>query len=232
MDHDNLVVETHCDDAVLSIGGYLSAIKETGSTRLLNVFSTCVFTVIEGLEDPNEITRINNEEEVRFAGSVNADLHFMHLPEAMMRGYEKWNGYPDSNKELENMGVISRRVLSNTDKNNTKVFFPLSIGGHIDHRILFEVFNNLYRGGELGKVFLYEDLPYASDFHDAEILDFIRREAPTGVKPLLIEIDIDRKIDLASIYRSQYEPEYLHLLKDYASRFSQGQFFERLWVIE
>lgn len=220
----HMIVAAHSDDAALSIGGFLSDCAD--SKTILNVFSTCAFTVLPELHSPDEITKLNNDEEMQFAEQIGSDVLFLHESEALLRGYTHWQGTIDQDKDARLIRRLMRSIES-AIPGYTDVYFPLAIGDHIDHKILLHIGRRLAKSGL--PVFFYEDLPYAAELTTAALAEYTGDFAISRVVD--ISGSIDRKLDLCALYRSQYDRPWLEQLRSYASRVSakQGRFAERLW---
>ena len=103
-----------------------------------------------------------------------------------------------------------------------KVYFPLGVGGHVDHQLCREVGIRLLQEGRrwvmpgpdyAGIVTFYEDFPYAwwTDFRRLEDLAGVDLDASLGagigVRPQFADItdQIERKIMGIDLYASQME---------------------------
>jgi len=222
---EQLVVEAHSDDAALSMGGYL--LKTSGQTKtgILDVFSTCGTNVLN-IKDPIEMTYYNNEEEKIVSAKLNAELYMLNLPESAFR-YPRWNSPFDPQKDRGLVQFIKGAIMRQKQEAK-RIFFPLAIGDHPDHSLLFSVFLEMERSGMLGSrdILFYEDLPYAAE-HPWTM--------KMGMTPKFIDIteSIQDKIRLLSIYKSQYCPEDFSLLKTYAQGLrGDGRFYERFWELK
>ena len=159
-------------------------------------------------------------EDERFAYFAEASIVFLDLPDAVFRGYEGDEQLlgaprPDDTAPYE----LLRREIARLEPQ--KVYFPLGVGGHVDHqlcrdvglRLLQEGFRWVMPGPDYaGIVTFYEDFPYAfwSDFKGpqdlgADILDAF----PDGVSmsPTFADItdQLERKIMGIDLYASQME---------------------------
>ncbi len=119
-----------------------------------------------GAADAMEVRKI---EEERYAYLVEASVVFLDLPDAAFRGY-------DSDEEL--LGTVRdddappyeilRREILRLEPQ--MVYFPLGVGGHVDHQLCREVGLALLDEGRrwvmpgpdfAGRTSFYEDFPYA-----------------------------------------------------------------------
>ncbi len=159
-------------------------------------------------------------EDERFAYFAEASIVFLDLPDAVFRGYEGDDQLlgaprPDDTAPYD----LLRREIARLEPQ--KVYFPLGVGGHVDHQLCRDVGLRLLQEGTrwvmpgpdyAGIVTFYEDFPYAfwSDFKGpqdlgADILDAF----PPGVSmsPTFADItdQLERKIMGIDLYVSQME---------------------------
>ena len=180
-----------------------------------------VFTdeIVEAAAAGDPMARRRLEDE-RFAYFAEASIVFLDLPDAVFRGYEgddELLGMPraDDDAPFE----LLRREIARLEPQ--KVYFPLGVGGHVDHQLCREVGVRLLQEGRrwvmpgpeyAGSVTFYEDFPYAwwNDFRRLEDLG----EDPLAGLPADVSINaefaditdqIERKITGISLYESQIE---------------------------
>jgi LmbE family N-acetylglucosaminyl deacetylase len=175
--------------------------------------------IVEAAAAGNLMARRRLEDE-RFAYFAEASIVFLDLPDAVFRGYEgddELLGMPraDDDAPFE----LLRREIARLEPQ--KVYFPLGVGGHVDHQLCREVGVRLLQEGRrwvmpgpeyAGIVTFYEDFPYAwwNDFRRLEDLG----EDPLAGLPADVSISaefaditdqIERKITGISLYESQIE---------------------------
>ncbi len=157
-------------------------------------------------------------EDERYAYFAEASIVFLDRPDAVFRGYlgdDELLGEP--RKDDPTPSDALRTEISRLEPQ--RVYFPLGVGGHVDHRICRAVGLGLL--DELaawtmpgpdwrGSVVFYEDFPYAwwSDFRRIEDLPVDGRTGlPAGISltPEYADISdqVERKIRGVSIYESQ-----------------------------
>ncbi len=121
-----------------------------------------------------DATTLRKVEDERWAYFIEAALIDLDLPDAIHRGYEGDEAllgqpFEDDEPPIE---ILRREILRLEPQ---QVYFPLGVGGHVDHRLcrdaglalLSEERAWVMPGPELaGHVSFYEDFPYAwwSDF--------------------------------------------------------------------
>jgi LmbE family N-acetylglucosaminyl deacetylase len=168
----------------------------------------------------NEAMATRRREDERFAYFAEASVVLLDLPDAVFRGYEGdeqllGEPRPDDTVPFE----ILRREIARLEPQ--KVYFPLGIGGHVDHRLVRNAGLTLLaepRGWVMpgpdwaGMVSFYEDFPYAwwTEFNGlADLGEDVFGGLPTGVTvvPELAEVgdQLERKISGITVYESQLE---------------------------
>jgi LmbE family N-acetylglucosaminyl deacetylase len=175
--------------------------------------------IVEAASAGDVMARRRLEDE-RFAYFAEASVVFLDLPDAVFRGYEgdaELLGRPrdDDPAPIE---LLRREILRLEPQ---RVYLPLAIGGHVDHRLVRAVGAALLAeapswtmpGPEwAGIVTFYEDFPYAwwSNFGRLEDLgDDVLAELPADVSltPEYADISdqIERKIRGIALYESQLD---------------------------
>lgn len=155
-------------------------------------------------------------EEERYAYFVEGSVIFLDLPDAVYRGYEGDDQLLGSvrDDDLPPYELLRSEILRLEPQ---MVYFPLGVGGHVDHQLCREVGLSLLAerrqwvmpaGSFVGRLSFYEDFPYAwwRDFsgpgRDGLVLDM-----PTGVAVEAEYADItdvlDRKAAGIRVYASQ-----------------------------
>ena len=164
-------------------------------------------------------------EDERFAYFAEASIVFLDLPDAVFRGYEgdpELLGSPraDDPAPFE----LLRQEIDRLEPQ--KLYFPLGVGGHVDHRLCREVGVRLLQEGRrwvmpgpdyTGMVTFYEDFPYAwwnefGGLGDLGSNPFADLPTGVGVRPEFADItdQLERKIMGIDLYKSQIE----HLFDD------------------
>jgi LmbE family N-acetylglucosaminyl deacetylase len=161
---------------------------------------------------PERAMAVRRAEDESFARFSGASISFLNLPDAVFRGYEgdaQLMGRPraDDRPPVDEL----RGALA--ELRPGRLYVPLSIGGHVDHRQARRAAVALLAGPGspyLDRASFYEDFPYAHkvgferlDQLDPEILPSL----PAGVTlaPEYVEIGavIDRKLQGLRVYESQ-----------------------------
>ena len=189
--------------------------------------------------DANATRRIEDE---RYAYFVEAALVDLGLADAVHRGYEgdaALLGSPFEDDEPPT-DILRREILRLEPQ---QVYFPLAVGGHVDHRLCREAALALLSDGEawvmpipslVGSLSFYEDFPYAwwSSFSGPAAL--ARREVDLPDSVLLearyadISDQLERKIAGLRVYTSQMqrlfddEQDMLDAVTGFAARVAEA----------
>jgi LmbE family N-acetylglucosaminyl deacetylase len=231
----NVFLSPHPDDAALSCGGLIALLRDRGQpVTIVSVFSgsgssdrlTPYQRLALGFGEeatagevhdtaeptPQSIRNVRRAEDEAFARFAGATIEFLDLPDAVFRGYEgdvQLMAPPrtDDPAPVEPL----RRILATLDP--TRLYGPLSIGGHVDHRQVRRALASLL--AEPGSPYLvrtlfYEDFPYAHNV-GFERLDQLDPEIAAGMpagavlEPEYEEIgrQVERKLEGLRSYDSQ-----------------------------
>lgn len=166
--------------------------------------------------DAMELRRV---EEERYAFFAEASVIFLDLPDAVYRGYEGDSQLLGSIREddLAPYELIRAEILRLEPQ---MVYFPLGVGGHVDHQLCREVGLSLLAERRqwvmpspsfVGRTCFYEDFPYAW-WDGASGLNMgaaLQAELPAdvGLEAQYADINdvIDRKAAGIRIYASQIQ---------------------------
>jgi LmbE family N-acetylglucosaminyl deacetylase len=165
-----------------------------------------------------ELSARRRIEDERYAFFAEASIVFLDLPDAVYRGYEgdaELLGEPRPGDPAPYEALRTEIVRLEPQK----VYFPLGVGGHVDHRLCRDVGIRLLQEGRrwvmpgpeyAGIVCFYEDFPYAwwNNFLSLEDLPdgiFGRVPRDTVIEPRYADItdQVERKISGLRLYASQ-----------------------------
>ncbi|MDP3900674.1 MAG: hypothetical protein Q8Q23_06390 [bacterium] len=226
----NIIISAHCDDALLSLGGYIIFLD---NVIVVDIFGTCAWTKNTKIKDFNIITEINQAEEKEAIKKSGAKVIIYALPEALMRGYRLWN----QKKILESDAIISHKIskiITAVIGSNNNIFFPMGIGNHVDHILINNQLKKIYNklNAKDNKIFLYEDLPYAW-YGDVNKKIRVLKKAWI-LEPYLIDISrsINKKINLIKIYKSQIDKIDCQKVVEYSESIIKGEKIERIWEVK
>ena len=159
-------------------------------------------------------------EDERFAAFAEASIVFLDLPDAVFRGYEGDGQLLGAVRSDDPAPVeVLRTEIARLEPQ--KVYFPLGIGGHVDHQLMRQVGVALLAEDPdwimpgpryAGAVTFYEDFPYAwwSDFARLENLPAgalagIPSDVALTPKYAATSDVVERKIRGIALYESQME---------------------------
>ncbi len=214
-ENDHLFFSPHLDDAVLSCGGMIhSLVSQNKSVQVITVFA--------GDSDGTQVSAFARHLRAKAGSTANffeqrRQEDAQALGELGVRNVERWNfaeapyrratdgkhlygGYDELRGQpaLEDQSLketIAERVLKLIEEAPEAAFlyFPLSLGGHVDHQLLFAIGLHLSAAGK--RVRFYEDYPYA------EAYDPGHREL--NWLPRTVPIALESKLKAASAYVTQ-----------------------------
>lgn len=215
-----LIISPHLDDAVLSLGGFLS-LMQNSNCKVITIFNTA-WSIDEEIKDWRNITKKNLAEEKKVMEELRCEFRFLNYPEALLRGYIKWYDALDFEKDKVYFEKIVRDLLPEIEKYDN-FFLPRGIGKHVDHLLIREIFTVIPKLAN--SIFFYEDLPYSCY---EEFQEFDKE------MEILIDISkvIEKKCKLLDIYKSQLDKDMIAMIKGYSLKLGRkGHNFERIWKI-
>jgi LmbE family N-acetylglucosaminyl deacetylase len=211
---ESVFLAAHLDDAVYSCGGLIH--QQVQSGRACTVLTAFAGDPPDGgLSDfaralhrlwktPDAPVAERRDEDLDACGVLGAAALHVGLPEALYRvggdgvplypSEEAIFGPPDPGDQPIVPALTA--ALSEVGLERARVYAPLAIGGHVDHRIL------RLAAEALGQpLWYYSDLPYA--MRGGELPQGLRR--PKGVESVLPldADDLSAWADAAACYRSQ-----------------------------
>ncbi|HKO20229.1 MAG TPA: PIG-L family deacetylase, partial [Acidobacteriaceae bacterium] len=221
-----LVIEPHCDDAALSIGGTMWKMRGTAEFHLVTMASqsnySTAFQMHRNHFDRSQITAIRSAEGELFTRHLGGRYRCAGLCEATLR-------YDNSDWDLDffNAHEVPIAIAGNRrapsaildswadhirgllrERSYEEIWIPLGAGTHSDH--------DLARNASLtallderpgGIVRLYEDVPYGVQFpeHSDRILRSLSEAgAKLGPWHQDVTVEFDAKLSLLSIFASQF----------------------------
>jgi len=175
--------------------------------------------IVEAASGGDLVARRRVEDE-RYAYFAEAGIVFLDLPDAVFRGYEgddELLGNPHDDDEPPM--TLLREEIARLEPQ--RVYFPLGVGGHVDHQLCRDVGVKLLEEPRrwvmpgpdyAGMVAFYEDFPYAlwNDFRGLEGLGsdpFASLPRDVSLRPVFADITdvLETKIMGISLYESQIE---------------------------
>ena len=220
-----LLVAPHPDDICLSMGGTIAVAKST--TTELHMIT--VFTIgghapyLSGPTDTQTVSATRKKEELHYCQQYGIKPIYLEQEELIMKLPEadifnmSTEDYPDREACLNETDQLIRTGQYDL------VFFPGSIGSHVEHKLLFKLATTTPSA-----YCYYEDLPYALDYPDEAIKSHFESNALVSIMVSIDEV-IEQKLDDLRQYKSQIGQEEVAKCAAYAQRLGQSSSFERLW---
>lgn len=215
-----LIISPHLDDAVLSLGGFLS-LMHSSNCKVITIFNTA-WSIDGNIKDWENITKKNLAEEKNAMKKLRCEFGFLNYPEALLRGYINWNDEIDMEKEKNLFKKIIQDLLPEIERYDD-IFFPKGIGKHVDHLLTRNIFTEIPK--LKNNIFFYEDIPY-SCYEELQTFD--------KEMEILIDISkvIENKTELLNIYKSQLDLDMIIMVQDHSSKIGRkGQNCERIWKL-
>jgi LmbE family N-acetylglucosaminyl deacetylase len=226
----HLFVAPHSDDVALSCGGLLAKLHELGEdVTLTTIFcgpgplpeltpyqrEALGFAEWPGPIAPADVMGARGLEDAAFAAAVGAKLLRANEPDAVFRGYESHEALGQEPRPGDPPPVAS--LVAALDATEAEVaYIPLSVGGHVDHRLVHRAGVAVLGGAPPRRdcrLVFYEDVPYSvwADFHGLDQLrpdQMVGLSADLTLEPEYVELSehlLERKIAGIRAYPSQVE---------------------------
>lgn len=218
-----VILSPHLDDAALSCGGLLHALRDRVSTL---VVSTCCATPRVQAADGSRKVQLRRghvrpqyrrREDIAAMHSVNADFVHLSFPDGVYRRSpltgkliyrnerERWiSPRIEDMAHIEELYLVLRRLC--LDLGEILLISPMGIGHHVDHQITAQVAMRLASHGV--SLLFYEDFPYVAD----PLIGRGDQDSPqaalerlnlTPAKHFMLPVDVEGKMTLLRHYSSQ-----------------------------
>ncbi len=228
----SLLLGPHCDDIAYSLAGRLISGAESGRhLQLLTIFSESRFApYAPGVTSQAQVSALRHAEESNFCAALHLEHARLGLAEAPLRGYPDVDSlFIDSDVLLEDpmVACLEQCLRQRIERGvPARVFAPLGIGGHVDHRITRAAAQRVF--GNVCPLFFYEDLPYAGELAPAELDRQLARDAQ-GLRPLLTPLGdwLSDKLECLAAYASQVAGKDLESVVTHAHLIGG----ERVWTL-
>ncbi len=229
----------HPDDAALSCGGQIATLVQQGERVLIITvmagdppqaegFTPGAFVrelwARWGLGEGRAVTSARRGEDRAAAAILGAEIGFWPLPEAIYRiSSDGQLLYPDAQAIFGDVNAADPIAQAVTEGRIIHEFawqisedgvlhIPLSVGGHVDHRLTRRIAQTLFGGWSAERVAYYEEYPYslqgASAIEQAltRAIDWLALSTPHIPVPVVTPVDLaalQTKINAVNAYRSQ-----------------------------
>lgn len=226
------VISPHIDDAVFSLGLLIREYSKIGNrVTIINCFSITNFTLNRRDLGVQFVTCLRKSEDRKLARRMrNLELINLDFEDAPLRGETIRQEFPLSSKN-RNLAISIEEEIYRIIPEASSIFFPLSIGNHIDHLICLEV---AVRFAQCGKydINFYEDLPYVAknpcSALDSKVMFVESKTGKRLVDSLFKVQNCESKLRLVRYYSSQLTVEIMLLILHYT--LAMGG--ERLWRLQ
>ncbi len=236
----------HFDDAIFSSGGTILKYLKQGK----NVSVVTIFSGVPNQDSLSDFSlRITYpgwaeeriEENLNALNSIKVEVINLDFLDAIFRKNDlgqdlclSWDDVFSENKDKHKEEVIlynliKKNVLEHIHGLADIIYFPLSLGNHIDHILINTIAKELNSIDDKLNIYYYEDLPYANNSIN------INKLLESYLIEKIEEIDINNKISLVSKYKKGLSIgegyfSTISNIKEHASIISeQGGYFERFW---
>ncbi len=144
-------ISPHLDDAILSAGGLIYDLKDNNKIKIITVFTKGdKFFVDRKMEDKKVCQYLG----VNYLHLGFKDALWRKTYNSIKNIFSKKINSTKEEAELEKIIIKKlKKIIKNTK--NTIIFAPLSIGNHIDHRIINKICRENFTN-----VIYWEDYPY------------------------------------------------------------------------
>lgn len=215
---NHIIFSPHLDDAVLCCGGLMAKYIAAGdSVTMQTIFCGLVQPPYSPLAtsfhnkwgNPKDMVRLRRAEDMAAGVKLGAEVVHGNRVEPIYRKGEQgqWlyhkvedifgERHPADDYLVEE---IFEEIVGRDDIGESKLYFPLGIGHHVDHIIMFEVGLMLLARGY--NVQFFEDFPYTIQKDNYEV----RRWELPGFEPVVTALslnEMEAKIEAFLYYRSQ-----------------------------
>jgi len=249
-----LVVEPHCDDAALSIGGTMWKMREQAEFQVLTMASrsnyTSSFQLRRNCFDRSEITQMRAAEGELFVKHLGGQYFCADMAEATLRYNDAdWNLGFFNDHEVAVANFNNRRaetsVLNDwierldkflSNRSFDEIWIPLGAGTHSDHDLARNASLEVaMRNRPDAVIRLYEDVPYGGEFpeHSERVLRLLR-DAGALLNPWAQDITkvFPKKLALLSIFASQFKVSSIQPGVEQNAGAEAGPKKENLWTVE
>lgn len=159
-----LFISPHADDAILSCGAYIAWLTSNGcEVTIATVFTSSGTDVSSEIQEHYNLRKADDERSAAILGAKTMHLNFIDAPHRN-NAYHNFSTILFHHQlpaaELFLVKAIRSRLNDLiTELQPEQVFFPLGVGGHIDHHIIFES-SNRYEEINGYTLAYYEEQPY------------------------------------------------------------------------
>jgi LmbE family N-acetylglucosaminyl deacetylase len=223
-----VILSPHLDDAALSCGGLLHALRDKVSTLVVSISCGTIRVVAAdgsckvSTRKGHVSARARRREDIAAMHSVDTDFVHLSFPDVIYRrspltgrliyrsARETWVAPRiDDMGHIEELYLVLRRLC--LDLGRILLLSPMGIGHHVDHQIAAQVALRMAATNAGAELLFYEDFPYVADPrigrgdpddpHQA-----LERLGRAPVQRFAVPVDADAKMALLRHYASQVTP--------------------------
>jgi LmbE family N-acetylglucosaminyl deacetylase len=217
--------------------------------KVIDIFSISNFGFMrrEKMADQiKKITRIRKSEESEVSRLAGTTTEYWNFPEVFVRGHRQWDVALGEKERILKRTLFGKIESAIKKLSASEFYFPLGIGNHIDHIMVFQTGLALTIRHPHLRIKFYEDLPYAGyhKFRDNYGQNFHRKNILLRSELIDITKYFEEKLKICDLYTSQKDQYWIRALKLHAKHlFRNGnacmcfvnpfgdKMFERIWRI-
>ncbi len=175
--YDAIFVSPHFDDAILSAGNRIhSLVKRGKKTLVVTIFTKGSGTTQKAAShflqnchysSASKLFHDRAIEDRQAVATIGCDCHHFNYIDAGFRNDHPtfdtiFNDEPTENDKnlLEKVIHSLKTFIDSHAKNHTQLYFPIGVGKHIDHHLVFLAACRLWNPNSLTKLLFWEDIPY------------------------------------------------------------------------
>jgi LmbE family N-acetylglucosaminyl deacetylase len=220
-----VILSPHLDDAALSCGGLLHALRDRVSTLVVNI---CCGSLRQATADGSSrvysrrghaSSHIRRIEDIAAMHSVDTDFVHLGFADGIYRrspltgrliyrsARERWTTpHIEDMAHIEELYLVLRRLCLNLGR--ILLISPMGIGQHVDHQITARVAMRMAASNGGAELLFYEDFPYVADPEmgsgsgDDPLQALIRLRLESA-RRLHVPVDVEAKTVLLQHYASQ-----------------------------
>lgn len=241
-DYDYIYFSPHLDDAILSCGAtIISQVKKGKKCLIITPFSRP--SIKRGKEDEAACRLIGVDfihlpfvdayfRQRKSVGKIKTFIlgRYLYRPRQRLFGRIR--------REDEKLAENLKRSLRKFFKKEATFYFPLAIGNHVDHQILFTIARDFLRERKNKAIIFYEDFPYCLSGETEKRLEILKREGFKLKEQIFEGLSLlEKKISAIKVYRLQVKKLFGHesalrgklWQASYQIRPINQGYFERFW---
>jgi LmbE family N-acetylglucosaminyl deacetylase len=223
-----VILSPHLDDAALSCGGLLHALRHQVSTLVVSI--CCGTAQVVKADGSRKISsrkghvssRTRRGEDIAAMHSVDTDFVHLSFSDGIYRRSpltgrliyrntrERWVAPRiDDMAHIEELYVVLRRLC--LDLGRILLVSPMGIGSHVDHQITAQVAHRMASTDACAELLFYEDFPYVADpsmgrGDQDDPPKALNRLHLAPAQRFVVPVDVDAKMKLLQHYASQVPP--------------------------